>query len=251
MQYRKLSLALAGVVLAAGSFAANAAVVFTNLGVNAPPATLGTYTVTAFDQAPQAAIPEYTATTAIPGNPAPGTLVLSPAGQKLTVGSTWWSGHPTAWGHGYTGVVYYASSVTTQLTLPADTKAFYFYVQPNTGGTWQVTATSDSGTTSGPIPVTSWFGEGAANGFAFHATAGENITSITISIPGGGGMAIGEFGIATGASTTCASEGYTGTKLLWCQNICEKGYTGATLQTWIHRWVRQFRDLPYCAVEPS
>ena len=52
-------------------------------------------------------------------------------------------------------------------------------------------------------------------------------------------------------ATTCASEGYTGTKLLWCQNICEKGYTGATLQTWIHRWVRQFRDLPYCAVEPA
>ena len=50
-------------------------------------------------------------------------------------------------------------------------------------------------------------------------------------------------------SATCESEGYTGTKLLWCQNICEKGYTGATLQTWIHRWIRQFRDLPYCAAE--
>ena len=24
-----------------------------------------------------------------------------------------------------------------------------------------------------------------------------------------------------GASTTCASEGYSGTKLSWCQNICE------------------------------
>lgn len=51
------------------------------------------------------------------------------------------------------------------------------------------------------------------------------------------------------AGTTCASEGYTGAKLTWCQNICEKGYTGATLQTWIHRWIRQFRDLPYCAAE--
>lgn len=52
-------------------------------------------------------------------------------------------------------------------------------------------------------------------------------------------------------ATTCATEGYTGTKLLWCQNVCEKGYTGATLQTWIHRWIRQFRDLPYCAAEPT
>ena len=48
---------------------------------------------------------------------------------------------------------------------------------------------------------------------------------------------------------TCASEGYTGTKLVWCQNICEKGYTGATLQTWIHRWITRYRDLPYCAAE--
>ena len=52
-------------------------------------------------------------------------------------------------------------------------------------------------------------------------------------------------------TATCASEGYTGAKLTWCQNICEKGYTGATLQTWIHRWIRQFRDLPYCAAEPT
>ncbi|HSD15750.1 MAG TPA: hypothetical protein VLC71_00630 [Thermomonas sp.] len=49
--------------------------------------------------------------------------------------------------------------------------------------------------------------------------------------------------------TTCASEGYTGTKLTWCQNICEKGYTGATLDTWIHRWINRYRDLPYCAAE--
>ena len=49
--------------------------------------------------------------------------------------------------------------------------------------------------------------------------------------------------------TTCASEGYTGTKLTWCQNICEKGYTGATLDMWIHRWINRYRDLPYCAKE--
>ena len=49
--------------------------------------------------------------------------------------------------------------------------------------------------------------------------------------------------------TTCASEGYTGTKLLWCQNLCEKGYTGATLDMWIHRWINRYRDLPYCAAE--
>ncbi len=55
--------------------------------------------------------------------------------------------------------------------------------------------------------------------------------------------------ITTEVTTTCASEGYTGTKLTWCQNICEKGYTGATLDTWIHRWINRYRDLPYCAQE--
>mgnify|MGYP001181055611 FL=1 len=55
---------------------------------------------------------------------------------------------------------------------------------------------------------------------------------------------------AAGAnSTTCASEGYTGTKLTWCKNICENGLTGATLDIWIHRWINRYRDLPYCAAE--
>ena len=52
-------------------------------------------------------------------------------------------------------------------------------------------------------------------------------------------------------TTTCANDGYTGTKLSWCQNVCEKGYTGSTLDTWIHRWINKYRDLPYCLVNPQ
>ena len=48
---------------------------------------------------------------------------------------------------------------------------------------------------------------------------------------------------------TCASEGYTGTKLEWCKNICERGYTGSTLAMWIRRWTDRYRTLPYCAIE--
>ena len=51
--------------------------------------------------------------------------------------------------------------------------------------------------------------------------------------------------------TTCASSGYTGTQLTWCQNICEKGYTGATLNMWIRRWLGRWHDLPYCAAAPQ
>lgn len=50
-------------------------------------------------------------------------------------------------------------------------------------------------------------------------------------------------------SATCASQGYSGTKLSWCQNICEKGYTGATLNMWLQRWIGKYRDLPYCVAD--
>ena len=49
--------------------------------------------------------------------------------------------------------------------------------------------------------------------------------------------------------TTCTSEGYKGAQLTWCKNICENGLTGQVLDTWIHRWINRYRDLPYCAVE--
>ena len=52
-------------------------------------------------------------------------------------------------------------------------------------------------------------------------------------------------------TTTCANDGYKSTQLTWCRNICEMGYTGATLDTWIHRWVNRYRDLPYCLVNPQ
>lgn len=52
----------------------------------------------------------------------------------------------------------------------------------------------------------------------------------------------------TTQSVSCASEDYTGTKLLWCQKICESDLTGPTLDTWIHRWINRYRDLPYCLV---
>jgi len=52
-------------------------------------------------------------------------------------------------------------------------------------------------------------------------------------------------------TTTCANDGYKGTQLTWCRNVCEMGYTGATLDTWIHRWVNRYRDLPYCLVNPQ
>ena len=48
---------------------------------------------------------------------------------------------------------------------------------------------------------------------------------------------------------TCASEGYKGTQLTWCKNICESNLSQASLDTWIHRWINRYRDLPYCAAD--
>ena len=53
----------------------------------------------------------------------------------------------------------------------------------------------------------------------------------------------------TPSATTCASEGYTGTKLQWCINICESNLTGRQLDTWIKRWSDRYHNVPYCAVE--
>jgi hypothetical protein len=90
---------------------------------------------------------------------------------------------------------------------------------------------------------------------------------IDVFLVGGSGEAAGSPGTAgvkafaanalawalanTGPTTTCASEGYTGTKLEWCKNICERGYTGSTLAMWIRRWTDRYRTLPYCAIEPQ
>ena len=204
-----------------------------------------------FDQAAQEAIPNLTnGISIIPGSPIAGNLTISPAASRRTPGNGW--GGSAIWGRGYVGPVFYSDTGPITLTLPPNTRAFYFYAQSDQYGTWNVTATTNSGATSGQIPVSTNNEVGAANGFGFYSTAGEVITSITIStdaqLTGG---AVAEFGISSeaGETTTCASEGYTGTKLTWCKNICEKGYIGAQLDIWIHRWINKYRDLPYCAQE--
>ena len=246
MKTRRYTLALSALALAAASFSANAAIVFQNLGVNAPPAVVGGHVVTPFNLPVQNAIPEYSVITTIPGNPFPGSLNISPGIAKYNFASYFGT-----WGHGYGGALYSApqtGAVTYTLSLPPNTKAFYFYGTSRNFGSASITAVSDSGTSSGPVAVTTnnSGGPDSANGFAFYATAGENISSITVSSTFG--VILAEFGI-NAVSKTCASEGYTGTKLTWCRNICEMGYTGAQLDIWIHRWINRYRDLPYCAQE--
>lgn len=71
------------------------------------------------------------------------------------------------------------------------------------------------------------------------------LINLTLSFAPGDAPDVG----GPGDATTCVSEGYTGTKRVWCQNVCENGLTGQPLAAWIHRWIQRYRDLPYCAVQ--
>lgn len=172
--------------------AGRAAVNYLDLGTAAPPASLSSYTMQPFGTAPQAAIGDLTPVVAIPGNPLAGALTLSAAMNKQTVPAGGWN----TWSHGFTGPVFVLiPGLTVTLTLPPNTGAFYLYVEPNNIAFFNVQATTDSGTTSGPVAVS---GLAGARGFGFYTTAGEAITSINVTVPvGADGFAIGEFGIAS------------------------------------------------------
>lgn len=184
---------------------AGAAVVFQNLGTAAPPGNLGPYAVGPFDQVVQATIADFTIVSVIPGSPIPGGLDASPSLDKRTVGSSWMT-----WSHGYTGAVYFTGpgGTTVTLTLPPNAGAFYLYAEPVSFGSFNVTATTNDGTTSGPIAVE---GNAGANGFGFYTTAaGQFITTVTVDVDAGAnGFAVGEFGIAasTGGIPTLGGAG--------------------------------------------
>jgi hypothetical protein len=158
-------------------------------GTDSPPATIGGFTMQPFDAAAQGAVANYTSVTTIPGSPIPGDLTLSVAASKRTVPGGGWA----TWSHGYTGVVYMTDGPTNTLTLPAGARAFYLYAEPN-NGPFDMTLTTDSGATCGPISVV---GVSGATGFGFSSTDATAISSITVTAPAGAsGFAVGEFAIS-------------------------------------------------------
>ena len=73
-----------------------------------------------------------------------------------------------------------------------------------------------------------------------------SLVAMTVSFAAGDAPDIGE---PEEPETTCASSGYTGTKLNWCRIICESESSSSTIDTYLRRWINKYRDLPYCAVE--
>jgi hypothetical protein len=153
----------------------------TSPGTAAPPATLGPYTMTPF-------APDDRPLRANVGTvPAPeGNLLFNQQVEHRRIGQFW-----SSWSHGYSGDVYWTIGATIlDLIPPANTTAFYFYAEPNSG-VRNVTATASDGTTSGPIQVDSL---GGAQYFGFYSTDGTTLS--TIRVESTEDFAVGEFGIA-------------------------------------------------------
>jgi len=173
---------------------ASATIIFYNTpGTTAPPATLGPYTMTPFGDDAR------TLGNLVSSVPSPvgGNVGFIADLTHAKVGSGW-----STWSHGYTGDVYITWGTSAQMTMPANTKAFYLYAEPDNFGQYYINATSQSGTTStfGPFLVE---GSAGAQYFGFYGDAGETINEIDMEIDSqAAGMAVGEFGINVGTGTS-------------------------------------------------
>jgi hypothetical protein len=161
-------------------------------GTAAPPSTLGPYTMTPFGPDSQPSCPDTGSTV---------TGVIDPAGtigftEALRHDQTPAPGCWATWSHGYTGDVYDTTQLVDKtqvtITLPSGTNAFYFYAEPNTFAVFDVQATAQDTTTSGPIQVQ---GNSGAKYFGFYGTGGVTLATITVTTSDTSGFAVGEFGI--------------------------------------------------------
>ncbi len=170
-------------------------------GTGPPPSTLGPYAMTAFGVDPQPSCSTEGSFVTSVEDPA-GTITFDEALEHATVTNPETeTGCWQTWSNGYTGDVYRTDTASdpnqVTITLPSGTNAFYLYGEPNALSPFTMTATSQDGTTSGPVTVD---GNGGAQYFGFYGTGGATIASITvIADPGAEGFAVGEFGINTGA----------------------------------------------------
>jgi hypothetical protein len=178
-----------------------AAPVYVNLGTAAPPGTLGLiYTMEAFPNDTSAA-GSLVASLAPPAAPVSGQLAFLPelVHYEIVSGGVWGT-----WSHGYAGDVYHlnefdlGTNVLT-MTLPTDTKAFAFYLEPGFFDLYDFSINVDTFAGSSLSPITASInGDGGATGFGFYTDdPSDSLTSITITGDGTwpDGFAVGEFSI--------------------------------------------------------
>ncbi len=151
-------------------------------GTGAPPATLGPYAMTAFGPDARPLVDVWD----VP-SPLGGAVLFDRAMAHRRIGSNW-----ATWSHGYTGDVYFSNGATSvTMSLPPNTGAFYFYVEPNPFDWVAIEATAQDGTTSGEVLA---HGSSSARYFGFYSLGGAPLVSITVT--SASDFAVGEFGIA-------------------------------------------------------
>ncbi|HZK16499.1 MAG TPA: hypothetical protein VFC52_07935 [Solirubrobacterales bacterium] len=150
-------------------------------GDDSPPSTLGPYPMTEFGLDSQDE--EF-----VDGvDDSAGDIEFGDSLFHTRVGVGW-----ATWSHGYDGDVYFdEESTDASVELPDGTKAFYLYAEPEPFDEFDIEATADDGTSSGPISVQ---GEAGARYFGFYATGDKTLSEITVDSDEV--LAIGEFGIA-------------------------------------------------------
>jgi subtilisin-like proprotein convertase family protein len=251
MKTRNLALALGAFALAAASFAASATDhVFSNPAsiTNNDNSTASPYPSAIAVSGLSGNITKVTVTLNTMSHTWPGDLnviLVTPGGQKIAlmqrVGTT-------ALG---------CSTDLTSATLIFDAAAasnMSACSYPASGGTFLPTIGLTLTNSAAPAPagpysndLGSLNGSGAVQNGTWNLYVSDHAGADSGGIYGGWTLNISD----DTPDVTCASEGYTSTKLEWCKNICERGYTGSTLAMWIRRWTDRYRTLPYCALEPQ
>jgi hypothetical protein len=190
----KRVLLLAALAALVAAPAAATTIVFQDLGVIAPPATIGGYAVATFPvdsvNAPLDLV------TAVP-SPRGGNVAFTTALTDATLGADEWK----TWSHPYAGDVYYtkesSDNLSVTLTLPDGLPVFYFYLEPNLflTGIFDVTASDGLGAVATtPLAGVQVEGDSGARGFAFYSPD-SSIRTITITERNNTmGFGIGEFG---------------------------------------------------------
>ena len=238
MKVRNLTLALSALALAAASFSASAAdhvfsnanpISIPNVGLGNPyPSTINVSGVTGNTTNVTVTLTNYSHTFSNDVE----ILLVAPTGQKIILNNDTGSGSD-----------YINATITYSATASTTVSG-----NPIPSGTYLPAAADPNQSLPGPAPAAPY----STDLTTLNGVSANGIWSLYVNddLSGDSGS-IGSWTltISDTPAITCASEGYTGTKLTWCKNICEMGYTGATLNMWIRRWVDRYHDLPYCAIE--
>jgi hypothetical protein len=175
-------------VLSFGVGQASAGVIGVDLGTGLPPATLGGFTMMAFD---------------------PGSIGGASYKAHLTGGNDDGTGpgYWATWGQSYTGNVYaclpdatVACAGTLTLSLAGNVSAVYFYMEPNQFQDYLMKAMDSSGA----FVQTVINGYHGSSGVGFYSTTpGSYLSSLSVTSTDTSGFAIGEFGVDHGTIGGC------------------------------------------------